>query len=147
MGLTLQLLARETVEAARGQSFEVRGLSLPDMTRLVRHHGGALQLLIDRFAEGNLAAGLEDITALGSALMNAAPEAAAEAIALAAGDGFPEPVEIEIARQLPASVQLEALEKIGRLSFTAEGGPGKFVEMVIRVARGLRGTISPLLQT
>lgn len=141
MGLSSLKIRWEDVEVAPGESFPVRGLSLPDVTRLVRNHGGALSQLVEAFASGQMGAALEDIGSLASKLMDQAPAAASEAIALAASRGNPTLEEIEIAATLPIGVQLDAIEKIGRLTFGTEGAAKKALEMFVKVARGMSSTL------
>ena len=51
---------------------------------------------------------------------------------------------IALGRKMPIAVQQDALEKIARLTFDASGGPGKFVEAVIRLVSGTTNLMGSL---
>lgn len=138
MSLKNLSFATETIKAAGGE-FAVRGLSLADLTRLVRRHGRAMSEFFDRMASsGNV--DLERVAVMGSALAEAAPELAAEIIAVAAD----EPELVDTALRLPFPVQIEALEKIALLTFETEGGAKKVVEAVIRSVSGVQTFLADL---
>lgn len=139
MGLNFTLPTEKVVFP--GGDLTVRGLSLEDVTTLVRHHGAALSGLFATITAAKSGeVDLDNMTAMASALATAAPRAAAEAIAIAAD----EPDKVDLAGQLNLTVQIEALEKIGALTFTSEGGIKKVLETVIRVAQGTAGAVKSL---
>lgn len=111
-----------------GGSFAVRGLSLEDVTVLISSHGPVMEDFFARYS------GNEDFDAMqiGMNLVNSAPALVAQIIALAAD----EPDQAQKIRKFAINVQQEALEKIAKLTFDASGGPGKFIEAVIRLVKG-----------
>ncbi len=68
--------------------------------------------------------------------MKVAPGLVAMIIAL----GADEPDAQAEAMTLPFSVQMDALTKIARLTFTQAGGPKKFLESVAALMRGVTET-------
>lgn len=130
--------ASETIKTSGGE-FTVRGLSLADITVLVRKHAQAMSEFFDKMKDGE-SLDLDNTAMLGGALAEAAPELAAEVIALASG----EPDAIEEARRLTFPTQVDALEKIANLTFDSEGGVKKVVEAVIRAMTGATGLLSSL---
>lgn len=134
-------LPEETVQLPGGESFAVRGVSLQDTIALVRHHGPALSNLFNQITSGKDVR-IDAMLSVATTLLEQAPEMVAELIALASGESTPEAVAG--AARLPLPVQLDALEKIGKLTFFAEGGLGKFAETVIRVMQGTSGAINEL---
>ncbi|MFC3724405.1 phage pre-tape measure protein [Neoaquamicrobium sediminum] len=120
------------VELPGGDSFPVRGLSLPDITFLVSRHGDTMRTLFDRYS-GDETIAISDLASVGTSILETAPTLAAEIVAVAAD----EPDEMETIMRLPFPVQVDALEKVGKLTFDTAGGPKKVVETVIRVFRGI----------
>lgn len=141
MGLRNLRLPSSDVAVPGGDSFSVRGLSLQDISIIVRHHGAAMTLLFDRFIKQS-GDGLPpaDMAAMGRALLEIAPDAAAEMIALSAG----EPEAIDVVRMLPLPVQVDALDKLMGHTFETEQDLKKVVETVIRAATGTTGLINSL---
>ena len=123
-----------------GNSFAVRGLSLEDISILLRTHYAPIKMLFDKYAGqsallGVAQAATEEPVGLGSLeavaleMIQVAPGLLADAIALAAD----EPGEAATVRKLPASNQVDAAEKIILLTLKAEGGLEKLVETVSRL--------------
>ena len=141
MGLA-NLSFPEAVIKTTGGDFTVRGLNLDSVILLVRKHGEALDELFRHFAASVVANEFAnpDFAAIGGEIAHKAPMLAADVIANGAG----EPGMVEVARQLPFPIQIEALEKIGTLTFAMEGGPKKMLETVLRVAQGTRGLLTSL---
>lgn len=131
MSLKELRLPEEVVTVPGGGSITVRGLSLVDIMGIVRKHGAVVRALFDRYA-GRIEDDDQILSEIGRNLLEAAPDVAASVIAHGAG----EPDAGDIALRLPFPVQLDAIEKIGRLTFEAEGGPKKVLETVIRVLQG-----------
>lgn len=120
------------VELPNDGQFVVRGLSLPDITFLVGRHGDTLRTLFDRYStNGDVV--IDDLGGIGTSVLETAPTLAAEIVAIAAD----EPDEIDTIMKLPFPVQVDALEKVGKLTFDTAGGPKKVIETVIRVLRGV----------
>ena len=144
MGVKHLRIPEETIDTPGGK-LTVRGVSLPDIVALVRHHGPAMSGLFSKvMSGGDVRLNLESIGALGQELLTQAPAAAVELIVLAADDDPNDPEAIDTVRRLSFPVQLEALEKIGRLTFETEGGIKKVAETVIRVASGMSGAVAEL---
>jgi|HigsolmetaAR201D_1030396.scaffolds.fasta_scaffold06733_7 hypothetical protein len=143
MGLKDLKLAREEVKMAGG-SFAVRGLSFVDITALVRSYGAEIRAFYDHYAAQAVSGELDDSTlaSAGVTLLEMAPNIAAAIIAHAADE--PDDEGIQTARQLPLSAQIDALEKIARLTFEAEGGPKKVLEAVISAFRGTTEVVGSL---
>jgi len=120
-----------------GGSITVRGLTLVDITTLVRGRFDEVASLFDKYVPQEGASSL-NTEAIGRELIDTAPEIAAYIIALAA-DGDED--DAGIAMKLPFPVQIEALEAIGKLTFGADGGPKKVLETVIRIAKHVTGLV------
>lgn len=138
MSLKAIKLPQAVVELPDG-SFTVRGLSLDDLAYLVQRHSAKLQELFNTFAASSELT-TEDVVQFALPMIQAAPEIAAELIACASGD----PEDASIAGQLPFPVQIDALEKVARLTFETGGGPKKLVETVIRLAQGTTSLLESL---
>lgn len=113
-----------------GGSFSVRGLSLEDIASLVTRHRAAAEAMFQQFS-GQPDQALNDARAIGVGLLQVAPAAVAEIIAIASGDADEEGVAI--AKRLPIDVQLAALEKIGEMTFATEGGLKNALSAVVRM--------------
>lgn len=132
MGLKELKFPEATIKTPGGD-ITVRGLSLRDITELVRRHKAAFEGLFNDVTSGK--ADLDSLTngdTLIAMLAQTAPELAAEVIAAGAGDGG-DLEAIEVAKSLPFPTQVELLEQIGLLTFAMEGGLKKVVETVTRV--------------
>lgn len=127
-----------------GGEFAVRGLALEDITVLLRDHFTTVSALWDKYvneaaidavgqAAPETAAGLADYGSVITEALDIAPSLMADVIALAAG----EPDQAAAARTLPTGVQLDAIEKVVRLTLEAEGGMGKFLETVNKITGSL----------
>lgn len=115
---------RETVEF-KGGSLSVRGLSLDDVTTLLRHHLDDLDAILEMYArdvDPNFASAATAQYAI--KLVREAPGLVANIIALAND----QPDYADNARRLPLPVQIELLKAIGRLTFEEVGGAKKFFE-------------------
>lgn len=107
-----------TIPARRGEkagSFNVRGLSFHDISKIIRVHYRDLDGLFDLYQK---TAG-EDLTAIATgrfavSLVSDAPGLVAHVIALAAN----EEAELEKVQTLPLLVQFDALKKIAGLTFS-----------------------------
>jgi hypothetical protein len=112
------------IQIGRGQSVEIRGLSLNHLAVLIREHFPDLDGIVEMFQGG---ANFEkaSIEAVVLAIVSQAPGLAANLIALAAGEG-----DASDAEKLPGPVQVKILSAIGELTFTEVGGVGKAMEML-----------------
>lgn len=123
------------VSVADGGSFSVRGITLTDITVLLKQHSQALEVLFLEAQGGEGIEGVDQVRGLASGFLEKAPEAAAHIIALASGEDSP--AVRAIAQALPFPVQVAALEQIAVLTFGQEGGAKKAAETVIRVLQGV----------
>lgn len=124
--MSLKDYSSERLEVTfKGGSFSVRGLSLDDVTALITKHLPDLDKLADLLAgKATQETAAMETMSLALKLVVEAPALVAQAIALAAD----EPDFAENARKLPLPVQIDAVKKIGRLTFEESGGAKKFFE-------------------
>lgn len=142
MGLKSLKFPEATIETAGGP-LTVRGLNLPNILTLVRNHGAHLAAMFTKVMEqGEAGLDLATVQAMGSMALATVPRCVGEIIAFGAGEDDDE--AIELAMNLPAPVQIEALERIAKLTFETEGGPKKVVEAVIRALQGTTGLVDLL---
>ena len=131
---------RRVIELKVG-SFEVRGLTLDDITTLVTEHLPTMEAVFDT-AQNNFAGKAEitneDMVGVAVELAQEAPGFVAELIARAAD----EPGEIAKARSLPAPIQIKALVEIAELTFEEVGGVKNAFESVAGLLKA-----SPKLQS
>lgn len=120
---------------------EVRGLNLVDILGLVERHRAPLSVTFSNLA-GDRDAALKSFSAMGGALLSALPDLAADVISVA----MDQPEKVGSAKKISASVQLSLLEKIGELTFAAEGGPGKVIEIVVSALGGTTAALRTLGQ-
>lgn len=106
--------------------FDVRGLSLIDLSSLLRTHMNDLESLFDMYEQesqglnfGNIA-----LAKYATRLIADAPGLVSHIIALACD----EPDQVNQAQRLPMITQIEALKKIGTLTFEEVGGVKKLIE-------------------
>ena len=142
MGLKHLKLPTETVETPGGD-FAVRGISFSDVSALIQSDGPELSALFDHYS-GSLNGddlSTTEVMALSGSLNEIAPDIAAKIIVTAA-DGDED--DLATIRKLPFPVQVDALEKIVKLTFDSTGGPKKLVETAIRVFRGTTSLMGEL---
>ena len=138
MALSDLKLSSETVVTPGGE-FSVRGLTIEDLTALFRRHSSVMSGLFDRMVSDPEAA-LEVSAVLGARLLDEAPDLMVEVIAMAAD----EPERADVVRKLPFPCQVDALEKIGALTFASEAELKKALETVILMASGATKTLQGL---
>lgn len=133
MGLKDLRLPTEPVEVPGGGEFTVRGLSFVDMKSLLVAHSAELSRLFDLVVagNGNGEIALTNMTEAAAQFITEAPALAASVIALASD----EEGVFEIVLNLPFPVQVDALTKIGKLTFATEDSAKKFLQ----TARSLTG--------
>lgn len=136
MAFSSIVIPRETVRVGE-EGFEVRGMSFDDVSRIVVKHAAVAAGLFTQFmarAEGQEAAQI-DLKAVGRDLIADAPAVVVDIILLAGDSDITEgkqpSADRVTVRSLPIPVQMDALDKIGRLTFTSEETLGKMLEMVI----------------
>ncbi len=134
---------RHTV-AHRGKPLmEVRGLSIEDVSVLIRQHLPDLEKLYDlaQTMPGNAVARLADDGFL-LKLVTDAPNLAAHVISLAAD----EPTMADKAKRLPIATQVLALQATARLTFEDIGGPKGLIALLESVTgRPLPAVFKPAL--
>ncbi len=137
------------VQVSDGEGFPVRGVSPAMLLGLYNRHAGQLSNLFERLAERYRTAGnfeAEDAQAVVLGLLNDAPIIMAEIVALATGsdpaDSANWELDLEIASKLPFPVQVDALMKIGQLTFTSDMPPGKLMALVVGAINSQSGKIS-----
>jgi hypothetical protein len=142
MGLRDYELPTLKVTIDANTSFDVRGISFEDITRLVNKHGPVCVLIYTKFTEAKTKHGLrpETVGQLLTLAMQQFPEAVAELIALSAD----EPDMTAKVQRLPIGVQLDAIEKVIGLTFSGEADVKKLVETVTRMAEGVTASLQNL---
>lgn len=108
-----------------GMSFQLKGLTYPQIVHIVTNHRDVLEDLYLRAAAGALPADPREV----------AIEVASKSgtlIAMVVAHGLGAPNMVEKAAALPFPVQIDAIEKIIRLTVSNEGGLEKTVEVVVR---------------
>lgn len=106
---------RSKVEAPGGVSFEVRALSLSDLSAIIRIHRDATEEIVAALSRHADAGGtVEAMINMVMTMIAEAPALLATVIAYASD----EPDEAAAARNLPLTVSVEALNTIGSLTFS-----------------------------
>lgn len=144
MGLRDLIIPTERVEVADSY-FTVRGLSPNDALGLYYRHRGQLSAMFEQFSARAKAEVAVDVTEFGASLVGGAPQIMAEIIALASNSdprGEDWDGDVGVALTLSAGVQMDALEKIGRLTFTSEMPPKKFFGLVLAMAQSATAAMS-----
>lgn len=150
--LSLKLPVPERVVAiSDSEGFAVRGLSPVQVIGLYKRHAGELEPMFQRILAGVKQTGQAEPTHVEPvvlALLADTPVILAELIVLGSGGDPSDPVGFEtaldIAKDLPFTVQVDALAKIGELTFTSDMPPGKFFALVATLARKVTGAMQGL---
>ena len=134
----LQLPSEEVQVPGTESTISVRGLSLSDCAELLKRHGESLEAVYQKniASQGDIPPAVD----IAKSLMQSAPEAVAELIALAND----EPKMSETVRKLPIPVQVEALTRIAILTFHSEAEVKKLIETVIQGSGILTGLMNSL---
>lgn len=142
MGLRDIKLATASVEIPGNDDLVVRGLSVAHLSALAGTHLAVLTMLFNKAMAGKQSLDMNDegVLALGNTVLVAAPSLAADVIAMGSGD----PSATDIASLLPFPVQLDALEKIIRLTFATEGALKNVVEIAVRALEGTTKAVAQL---
>lgn len=132
MGLRNIVIHRQTVQVDEGQSFEVRGISLFDIMRVLGDYGPQMALAFGKITAREPGTRLDnaEVRERISALAKEFPDLLAAAIALASDDYSKD--AMTIAKQLPMAAQIAAVEAIFALTFRSEAEVGKLVESLVR---------------
>lgn len=119
------------VIVVKGGSFTVKGLSLTEVTTLIRYHLPDVEAIFDLGSEvmgGKADITEDDLRRLAIAFAEQAPGFMANLIALASGDTSEK--AINGAQSLPFPIQVKALVDIAELTFDEVGGIKKAMESV-----------------
>lgn len=125
---------RLSVEIDSDNSFEVRGLSLTDVAIVFQAHQEVVQdIYIKIAARAGVAMSEAVMVDMVRGIVEATPGLVTTLIALAADE-----IDQQAAvHDLPVPVQVDALEKIGELTFTDMAGAKKFIAGIGRLLRRL----------
>lgn len=118
-------------------AISVRGVSAEDLGVMFGIYGDDLRALFDKFTADAPAGQDFDFGQVVGQIASEMPRLAALVIALAADESD----SVDQARKLPLNVTVEALEKIGGLTFQREGDLKNFFEAVIRIMNGVSGSL------
>lgn len=153
------------VQVPGGEGFAVRGLNPLNVVALYKRHMGELEPMFQRVMAAARAKGAVDggdIQPLLLGLISDSPLLMGELIVIASG-GDPanmelvtitdpvsrEPITLPsfdaaltIGMALPFTVQVDALSKIGELTFTTDMPPGKFLALVVGLLRKVTGAVT-----
>lgn len=141
------------VKVSDTESFGVVGLTPTGAWGLYNRHTGALSDVFDRMvadykAQGTIETG--DVQTVIAGLLKDFPLLMADVVALGSGGSLDEADidEFEKARdiaiRLPFPVQVDALTKIGQLTFTSDMPPGKFLALVISLIQAGTGALAKM---
>lgn len=110
----------------KGNELTVRGLSIIDISSILKVHMHDLETLFDMYEQESqgLTFGNVALAKYATRLISDAPGLVAHIIALACD----EPAMVNKAERLPMIVQIEAIKKIGTLTFEEVGGVKKLIE-------------------
>ena len=145
LGLKIAIPER-VVQVSDSEGFTVRGLTPLQVFSLYKRHTGELSAIFDRLMDGvrdNGIAQHADIESMVLALLGDTPILIAEMIVLGSGGNADKIDDFEaaynIASALPFPVQVDALTKIGELTFTSDMPPGKFAALIVTLIRKTLG--------
>lgn len=124
----------------QGGSFQVEGLSLEDVSVLVREHLPDLEGLFDIFQKANVSAST-DLVPVVQSLVSQAPGFAANLVAIASR----EPDAAANAAKIPFPKQVEIILDIGDLTFKETGGIKKSWELVAALLQRNKPMLSKVL--
>lgn len=133
---------KEEVRFGKGEDdfFDVRAISLPDVAMLISVHDDAISLIVSMVRENKNAFEMDDVTQIGDAtallignLIRESPLLVANLIAICAD----EPSMMSTASRLPITVQLDAVSKIAKLTFTDLASVKKLMADVMNIVRGI----------
>lgn len=138
---TEEVVIRPAKNNAPAQVLAVRGIAFTDIMKLFRVHGPDMIRLYTALTveDGEEA----DIGPLFVQAIQQAPELVADLIVLAA-DQTDTVGAHRVAMRLPLPVQLDALEKITRLTLEDHGGLGELLQTVVRMFGGLNNMLQSL---
>ena len=137
MSLATFQIAREEVNF-QGGSLSLRGLSLNDISFLIKDYLAELDNLFKMYAkEDQRETALAESGKFAITIVRECPQMAAQMIVLA---GDEDQSLMTIALKLPLPVQVEAVRKIFELTFLEAGGAKKFVDSLTGMVMAMRPT-------
>lgn len=142
MGLRNIVIHREVIEVDETQTFKVRGITLFDLMQAVGDFGPQMALAFGKVTARDDSNPLTsaDVKSRIRDLAKEFPDVLAAAIAMASDDYSVE--AMKIVKELPMGVQLDAIERIARLSFRSEAEIKKLVESLVRAMAGATGALT-----
>lgn len=162
-GLRGIVAPKATVTLTDGQMFTVSGLTPNHVFGLYHRHRGQVENVFDQVVRNGGEINTSTLAANAETLLLSTPLLMAEIVALGAGGNpfddtpvdpdVPEGVtawqsEVGIAAGLPLPIQIDALQKIAKLSFSSDMPPKKFLAVLAAMIRGGRAASpSPRLDT
>lgn len=113
-------------------AFEVRGITLQDLSFVMQKHGQVMATLYQKYAKGdiNVDQGMADDAI--AALVGQMPELFADIIARASRGVL----DTQTALDLPLPTMTTAIVAVGELTFTGEGALEKFLAAATRILDG-----------
>lgn len=144
-GLRHLRIPQATIEIPGGDEFAVRGLSLPDVLSLAATHGPALAIIYETIKTRGAELTPADLHVLAKTLLEKFPQAAYDIVLMGAGS-TPATYQEDLAalKSIPFPCAIEALGKIGEMTFVSEDMVKKVLEIVIQAVSGARKTIENL---
>jgi len=116
--------------------FDVRGLSVQDITILFTTHGASVDKIFSFIEGAHQGDDGFDVKEFGADLIIKAPQVVAQMIALAAD--MPDQA---VAARMPLPVQIRALEQIYKLTIEETGGLTDFLALVLRLIQSAKQAI------
>lgn len=118
-----------------GGSFHVKGLSLDDISILMRDYLADIDLLFKMYEKEEMReSAVAESAKFAIGIVRDAPALVGLLIALSAG----EPDAVDIARQLPIPVQIDVVKAVIELTFEEAGGAKKFLDSVMNLVKKVR---------
>jgi hypothetical protein len=124
----------------KGGSFNVEGLSIEDVSVLVREHLPDLDALFEIFQNANIKTS-DELLPVVKSIVSQAPGFAANLIAIASR----EPDSAAQASRIPAPKQIEIIMTIGDMTFTEVGGIKKSWELIAGLLKANRPRIAQMM--
>lgn len=134
MPLSDLILLHDTVEipvVGGTTALPVYGVGVDCLAFMAQSHGATFGTIYTMVLADEI--DLDNVGAAAGAMISEAPILAATLIAF----GLRCPDEIHMAAQLPFATQVDAIEKIVRLTFAGESAPGKALEIVRKAAEAI----------
>lgn len=143
MKLSQIVIKTERVDVRPEYFFEVRGVNFADIMTLMKDFAPHMRKIFDKFMESRKdgkAVDREEVQALFREAIAEFPDLIFHIIAIAADD-----LEgVDVLKRLPATVQLEALEKTLVLTMETDAELKKFQEIILRLIQMATGTFQKM---